>query len=571
MMQSPSITISPPLNSNSALSSKLAKDGVPKPELNANIDRPKQHDFLKSHRYLSALIGISHTFLCSGIVFGWASLVPILRSETVHFSSTTYAEIFTAGAIGNYLSNLPFGFLLDVRGPKTCGIVASSVFGIGLGLCSFATSHYCQVHFGHNDSSIALGIGFFLIGFSGPAIQIPTLHLAKLFKKNEETGSGGDAFYMSAQAAAFDGGTAIFALFAYFARLYDWKASSFFLAYECIPLYTLLTAVWIWPNKILEDENVKPSFHKTISNHSFGGPGSPFLSESSLNRIARRKQNHPKTPPMPPPSPLKDAPLVSVLSHPAFYSLATWVSIHILKLNFVVATINDQLLEQFPFSGHSDISDTNMKTVSTLVNIFGAMLPFGFIIMPFSGFLLQTDPMWAFQVANIFGVGYGAIFLLAPKNTVLLSCIAFPMIATSRQLVYSTVFHQIGTLFGFANFGVLLGILNVIVSVTSILQNPLVLWAEGTNSGYFGPNLILLGLTIPLFGIVLCSVVKLSSEKGYGNDKVNMGDTPSMEYKSSILKRNMSMNSYGSIVDSGFQSLQTRGKIHSFADSGLYV
>ena len=78
----------------------------------------------------------------------------------------------------------------------------------------------------------------------------------------------------------------------------------------------------------------------------------------------------------------------------------------------------------------------------------------------------------------------------------------FPAVATSRQLVYSTVFHQTGELFGFENYGVLLGLTNIGVSAVSMCQGPLVEWAQVAESGYFGPNMVLLLLTMPLYGIV---------------------------------------------------------------------
>ena len=80
--------------------------------------------------------------------------------------------------------------------------------------------------------------------------------------------------------------------------------------------------------------------------------------------------------------------------------------------------------------------------------------------------------------------------------------IVFPAVATSRQLVYSTVFHQTGELFGFENYGVLLGLCNIVVSAVSMCQGPLVEWAQYARYGYLGPNLALFAMTLPLFIIV---------------------------------------------------------------------
>jgi hypothetical protein len=67
------------------------------------------HETLKQRPVLFACIGVLHTLLTAGIVFGWASLLPILRWQTTgqhclsHLSATDFSRIFTHGAIGNYM------------------------------------------------------------------------------------------------------------------------------------------------------------------------------------------------------------------------------------------------------------------------------------------------------------------------------------------------------------------------------------------------------------------------------------------------------------------------------------
>jgi hypothetical protein len=60
---------------------------------------------------------------------------------------------------------------------------------------------------------------------------------------------------------------------------------------------------------------------------------------------------------------------------------------------------------------------------------------------------------------------------------------------SSLQLVYSTVFHQTGELFGVKNYGVILGLIRISVSLVSFAQGPLVAWAEKANDD-FGPNMV---------------------------------------------------------------------------------
>lgn len=55
------------------------------------------HERLRAHPVLFALVGVSHTLLTAGIVFGWASLLPLLRQEGVELSPAEFANIFTHG------------------------------------------------------------------------------------------------------------------------------------------------------------------------------------------------------------------------------------------------------------------------------------------------------------------------------------------------------------------------------------------------------------------------------------------------------------------------------------------
>jgi hypothetical protein len=162
-------------------------------------------------------------------------------------------------------------------------------------------------------------------------------------------------------------------------------------------------------------------------------------------------------------------------------------------LNFIVATINDQLSR-----------DYSSETANQLINILGLMLPFGFVVLPIVATMLHTQPMVALQLANVVGFLYGGVMTYLPQMYWLQILIIFPAVATSRQLVYSTLFHSIGQTFGFANYGVLLGLTNGIASLFQTLQTPMVNWSETVNS-YFWSNFVLWVATVPLFVFVLYS------------------------------------------------------------------
>ena len=69
------------------------------------------------------------------------------------------------------------------------------------------------------------------------------------------------------------------------------------------------------------------------------------------------------------------------------------------------------------------------------------------------------------------------------------------------------MFHQIGEIFGFTNYGTLLGLTNVLVSAFSMIQTPLVSLSEGRGS-YKLANSALLLLTLPLFFVKLDTKMK---------------------------------------------------------------
>lgn len=312
----------------------------------------------------------------------------------------------------------------------------------------------------------------------GPAIQLPTLHLARLFPgEAREGGGGGAALMMSAQAGAFDGGTMVFAIFAAIIGATGTSTEFLFRVYLIVPLYTLLTAIFFWPNTILPDSSNAPEEAASYVGRS------PYLSPATTLSIRSKSASTTTVS-------LQDAPLSVILSHPSFYCLALWVSVHILKLNFVVATINDQL----------DLT-MSPEVANLLIAIFGAMLPFGFVVLPAVAYMLSRSSLLCFQAANVVGVLYGLVLTFFPGVASYQVFIVFVAVATSRQLVYSTVFHQTGELFGFKNYGVLLGLVNVVVSGVSLIQGRLVEWGE-SQSSYFGPNAILLAVTLPLFVIV---------------------------------------------------------------------
>lgn len=71
------------------------------------------HEHLKARPVVWGVVAITQTLLTSGLIFGWASLLPIIRKSETNYTPEQYSLIFTAGAIGNYTSTLVFGIIMD--------------------------------------------------------------------------------------------------------------------------------------------------------------------------------------------------------------------------------------------------------------------------------------------------------------------------------------------------------------------------------------------------------------------------------------------------------------------------
>jgi len=137
-------------------------------------------------KYFHLLIGLLQSFLCSGIIYGWPSLLQIMEEEKILSDLCTpgeptpcrqqnlrYQLIFTVGSFLNNCQAILSGLFMDKYGPLKTNLLASSLFLTGCLL--FSISSIAEV-----DS---LFWGFALISFAGPAVQLSLLHLSYLFER----------------------------------------------------------------------------------------------------------------------------------------------------------------------------------------------------------------------------------------------------------------------------------------------------------------------------------------------------------------------------------------------------
>lgn len=259
------------------------------------------------------------------------------------------------------------------------------------------------------------------------------------------------------QTAAFDAGTVMFALakFLYLEHGVSWKRFS--TCYLVVPLFTFTTSLLWWKIK-------KPSL-------TDDGPEMSIETGNSSSKAVPART------------------FKGMLRSRSFIFLAAFASIHILKLNFFVSNVNGMTAEQSP-------------RAAQLQNLFNIVLPFGFCVIPLGSWLLKRHTLLFFRTVSVFGIVYGILAVCMAYSGseaifYLQAVLAFPLVAISRQLVYSGIFYQIANNFGFEHFGKLLGTVNVAVAIISLAQSLLIEWVR--LSGSYGlPNLALVLIVVPL-------------------------------------------------------------------------
>jgi len=395
-----------------------------------------------------------HVFFTAGVVFGWASLADALAAdgalcynEHCTGQAAAFALIFTLGTIGNYTSNLPFGLVLDRFGPQICCICGALVQTSG-GLLMLARGAL---------GDEVLYPGFFLLGFGGPGIQIATFHLANLFP--EVSGS-----LIAGSTALFDAGTAVFFAFSLASASGVASLATCWAVYVGGCLLVLVSGALLWPPLPYAAEAGPQAT-----------PGSSVNSQDLWDSATPR--------PLP-----QSAPLKAMLTSRPFIYLVLFACVHILRLNFVVGTFQQQ----------AAALGFDAPSVLKYTNLFASLLPFGFVGMPLIGFLLDRRPLsHVFALVNLTGLACTALLMVPASPAAFVGAIA--LVAVGRQFVYSTFFAQLQRTAG-PNYGTLAGIANLCVAAAGAAQPALVQASMGTQ--HF----------VPTNGLFLLLVVALLSQ-----------------------------------------------------------
>lgn len=356
-------------------------------------------------------------------------------------------RIFTIGATGACMSNVFFGPYLDKFGGARCGRLAGAL--MCLGAVGMAVAELDAVHeVGGRPSLLILSFG--LLGLGGPGMQLPTLRCEHLFPEN-------GTLVTSVNIALFDASCAVLLCFK--------------LSHAWLPAMSV--------QRLFEGYAIVLFMCLASGQVLFGYSDRAYASRSSVPEGQQDVVT------------AIDAPVqkfsAMVFSF-RFVYLATFCAIGILRLNFVVMTLNAQLADAF---------GPESRETHVLSYLFSTLVPLGGLIAPLTAILLSRFRRWAYRVCLMLGVAYGiCIAIPDPRFQVL----AYVIISFSRQLTFTIVFVLSSSLFGHEHLGKLLAANDLLRTVVGLLQYPIAR-AKGSVllPNWFAVDMFMVALTVPLF------------------------------------------------------------------------
>ena len=400
-------------------------------------------------RFLLLLFASFQIFFTSGVVFGWSALDATFRNEGLYHDlcdkdtpledicaaqKNRLSLVYTLAVFAVYLTNVPFGVILDKYGPRVTGIIGGVFLMVGSLLIAFRWS----LPF---DSVL---LGFLLIGLFGPPVQMATFHISNLYQYSRAV--------LALFTALFDASALVFLAFKFLVDETSLDLRTLFIAYAiAIAFFVVVATVLFFP---------KDSFKK--EDHS---TNVPQTTSALYDQPAKRQ----------------------IFSMPMFF-VGMFLTMHSLRLNFFIDSIHDQLPS---FYSHEE--------AELIAEIFGLLLPLGFVGMPLVAYFLEKRTFnETFTFINILGVVWGACLVYPSEVGVVYPAIV--VFSTVRQFCYSATIGYLASVFGYRNWGKAVATVNVMAAAGTGVQYGLMYIAVNVLNGrFYIMNAILLALAFPLF------------------------------------------------------------------------
>ncbi|KAJ3036529.1 hypothetical protein HK097_003812, partial [Rhizophlyctis rosea] len=366
-------------------------------------------DYSTTQRLAVVALGIFASLTTAGVIFGFQALRPALIADGVFgwlcgendLQLLRLNLMFAIASTGANVASLPIGIFLDRYGPRATVLTGSILFALG-GLL-----------FGLSSQKFDMFIpGYLLLGIGGPFCFIGSLHLSLTFPSRS-------GLIMAALTGAFDASSSIYFLFEGIHQHVQQPIQHFFLFYCAIPATIFILTTLLMPSSPFDNPTLAEEVTSSSDTLDERSSLLPPTNNDNNDDDERRKGNAQSSGRL----------LKRQLGGVEFWGITTTICIYMLRLNFYISSIEEQISDL-------DAAAHNPSEVQTIVNFFNIGLPLGGIVsIPFIGYLLDNYRLsTSFAVLWVTGVGYGVLGLIP---VVPLQYATVTVFAVMRPLLYT--------------------------------------------------------------------------------------------------------------------------------------
>lgn len=375
---------------------------------------------LHRYRYRLWLAAFVQVGVLAGATYGWPNLAEVLERAGYYAddddSDTEFGLIYTVGSWFNQGGRLFVGIYLDYFGVKVTTATGCFMSAAGLALLCISSP----------DTNL-LYPAFILISLGGPALQLSTQSVSKLFVNR--------AMVMASLTWAFQLSTLWFLLINVLNEggISDKLLYAIYAGGACV---LAVQCLWIWPKTFDTAESVGDGKTPGAS-HGHG-----HARKSMLTSTGRYPSDF-----------LETASLWQMMRTPDYIFLNVWYSAYILYLQWYVMTVGTQTEK---YTGDS------------------MSVQFGIVLCTFSATAIGSG--WAidkvgFAIPTLGNIGISIVALwMFSSSSEFVQWIGFGLYVLSRVTTYGMFFAFIGINFGFRHFGTLAGVGLLLSAFFSLFQ-----------------------------------------------------------------------------------------------------
>jgi len=378
------------------------------------------------------------TLLFSGIVFGWAPLQLLLRSEGQYVAECLdqescvtdhYHAIFTVAQFLLSFASLPAGFLVDILPVHVHWATVLVWLVSGLSILSQAQSS--------SSSTIDwLLISYAFLALAGCGTMLGSFPATFLLPRYQPA-------LLAAISCLFDASSIVFAIFD---SLYNYDHDVYSRAhlmgvYAVVALVVVGFLIYCWSRLEQLDWKARVTT-KTEEN--------PQENENTTTTTTTRLER------------LHAQPVLAQVTSLEFVLALVFAGIQMLRCNYYIMSVNDLL--------HAYGDDDDVYT-----RLFSYILPCGIVFVPIIERTLHVvGVINTLHVTNVLGVIFG-LLLLVPSLPV--QAVNFIVFTAFRAYLYATLNNFTAQCFGVRTMGRMIGCIFTCASLVTLVQYPAAAYA----------------------------------------------------------------------------------------------